>query len=115
MLFVERRLFQCGETSSLFRLFARVEFNKLSNQVATSLNIIFSVIKETLRWRPTLPLAVLHRLEQGNNGEAAYIRSDPDHASVDDIYNGYFLPKDSTGALFPICQLIPFSESFIFG
>lgn len=37
-----------------------------------------AVIKEVLRWRPPLPLAVPHRLEQ------------------DDYHEGYFLPKDST-------------------
>ncbi|KAF8605480.1 cytochrome P450 [Ceratobasidium sp. AG-I] len=37
-----------------------------------------AIIKETLRWRPPLPLAVQHRLEQ------------------DDYYEGYFLPKGST-------------------
>ncbi|QRW15884.1 cytochrome P450 family protein [Rhizoctonia solani] len=37
-----------------------------------------AVIKEVLRWRPSLPIAIPHRLEQ------------------DDYYEGYFHPKDST-------------------
>ncbi|KDN48128.1 hypothetical protein RSAG8_03144, partial [Rhizoctonia solani AG-8 WAC10335] len=37
-----------------------------------------AVIKEVLRWRPPLPAAVPHRLEQ------------------DDYYEGYFIPKDSS-------------------
>ncbi|KAF8759846.1 cytochrome P450 family [Rhizoctonia solani] len=40
-----------------------------------------AVIKEVLRWRPSLPIAIPHRLEQ------------------DDYYEGYFHPKDSTGEL----------------
>ncbi|KAF8605478.1 cytochrome P450 [Ceratobasidium sp. AG-I] len=43
-----------------------------------SLPFIRAIMKETLRWRPPLSLAVQHRLEQ------------------DDLYDGYFLPKDST-------------------
>ncbi|ELU45953.1 cytochrome P450 oxidoreductase, putative [Rhizoctonia solani AG-1 IA] len=37
-----------------------------------------AVIKEVLRWRPPLPAAVPHRLEQ------------------DDYYEGYYIPKDSS-------------------
>ncbi|KEP51678.1 putative cytochrome P450 family protein [Rhizoctonia solani 123E] len=36
-----------------------------------------AIVKETLRWRPPLPICVPHRLEQ------------------DDTYAGYFIPKDS--------------------
>ncbi|KAF8607703.1 cytochrome P450 [Ceratobasidium sp. AG-I] len=43
-----------------------------------SLPFVRAVVKETLRWRPPLPVGVFHRLEQ------------------DDHYNGYFLPKGST-------------------
>ncbi|KAG8711462.1 hypothetical protein FRC08_015862 [Ceratobasidium sp. 394] len=43
-----------------------------------SLPFVRAVIKEVIRWRPPLPMAVPHRLEQ------------------DDHYEGYFLPKGST-------------------
>ncbi|KAG8700983.1 hypothetical protein FRC09_005630 [Ceratobasidium sp. 395] len=44
-----------------------------------SLPFVRAVIKEVIRWRPPLPMAVPHKLEQ------------------DDHYEGYFLPKGSTG------------------
>ncbi|QRV87494.1 cytochrome P450 family protein [Ceratobasidium sp. AG-Ba] len=43
-----------------------------------SMPFVRAVVKETIRWRPPLPIAVPHRLEQ------------------DDNYNGYLLPKGST-------------------
>lgn len=43
-----------------------------------SLPFVRAVIKEAIRWRPPLPMAVAHKLEQ------------------DDSYEGYFLPKGST-------------------
>ncbi|CAE6405195.1 unnamed protein product [Rhizoctonia solani] len=42
-----------------------------------SLPFVRAIIKETMRWRPPLPMTVAHRLEK------------------DDYYEGYFLPKDS--------------------
>ncbi|KAB5594592.1 O-methylsterigmatocystin oxidoreductase [Ceratobasidium theobromae] len=43
-----------------------------------SLPFIRAIIKETIRWKPPLPMAVAHRLEQ------------------DDYYEGYYLPKGSS-------------------
>lgn len=43
-----------------------------------SLPFVRAIRKESLRWRPPLPICVPHKLEQ------------------DDHYNGYFLPKGST-------------------
>ncbi|KAG8680893.1 hypothetical protein FRC09_017895 [Ceratobasidium sp. 395] len=45
------------------------------------LPFVRAVIKEVIRWRPPLPMAVPHRLEQ------------------DDHYEGHFLPKGSTARL----------------
>ncbi|KAH7343963.1 cytochrome P450 [Rhizoctonia solani] len=42
-----------------------------------TLPFIRAIVKETIRWRPPLPLTVAHRLEK------------------DDYYKGYFLPKGS--------------------
>ncbi|QRV87486.1 cytochrome P450 family protein [Ceratobasidium sp. AG-Ba] len=43
-----------------------------------SMPFVRAIVKETIRWRPPLPVAVAHKLDQ------------------DDHYAGYFLPKDST-------------------
>ncbi|KAJ6508744.1 cytochrome P450 [Mycena sanguinolenta] len=47
-------------------------------EVRSSLPYVEAVYREVLRWRPVLPLGVAHA------------------SSVDDIYNGYFIPKGAT-------------------
>ncbi|KAG9118360.1 hypothetical protein FRC07_007149 [Ceratobasidium sp. 392] len=57
-----------------------------------SLPFVRAIIKEVIRWRPPLPMAVPHRLEQ------------------DDHYEGYFLPKGSTGKSTFSVQYLRFSD-----
>ncbi|KAF8607576.1 cytochrome P450 [Ceratobasidium sp. AG-I] len=63
---------------------AQTEIDRISDEATLprwqdqqSYPFVRAVIKEVLRWRPTSPIGIPHRLEQ------------------DDHYNGFFLPKDS--------------------
>lgn len=64
MRYMARRLFRRGRTRGTFPSSVRVSISDLANQEGTLIHY-HSVIKETLRWRPPLPLAVQHCLTQG--------------------------------------------------
>jgi hypothetical protein len=56
-----------------------------------------TVVKEVLRWRPPIPAGLPHRLEQGKlQFYLLPITISTIENVVDDYYEGYFLPKDST-------------------
>jgi len=72
-----------------------------------------ALISEVLRWQPVVPLGTSSLLRSSYSGDNFVLAGLPHATTVDDEYNGYFIPKDSVVMGNIWCVVFPYLGSIL--